>query len=280
MKTIAKQKTFVLELLKELAPDSSNNTLRSWIEKGRVQVEGKVINRSNHLVLGGQEVAVGPRVQFARGDIKILFEDEHLVVLEKPEGLLSVATDFHDEYTAHMILKRRRHPGRVFPVHRLDRETSGVMIFAYTEAARDSLKEQFENRSIEKIYMAIVQGKVLEQKGTWESFLEENGNYFVSSTRSEDRGKLAITYYDVVAQNSRCTCLKLKLQTGRKNQLRVHCSESGFPIIGDKKYGSLSNPIKRLCLHAQSVAFNHPALGKRMHFEVPLPEEFQRLIKL
>ena len=280
MKTIAKQKTFVLELLKELAPDSSNNTLRSWIEKGRVQVAGKVISRSNHLVLGGQEVTVGPRVHFARGDIKILFEDEHLVVLEKPEGLLSVATDFHDEYTAHMILKRRRHPGRVFPVHRLDRETSGVMIFAYTEAARDSLKEQFENRSIEKIYMAIVQGKVLEQKGTWESFLEENGNYFVSSTRSEDRGKLAITYYDVVAQNSRCTCLKLKLQTGRKNQLRVHCSESGFPIIGDKKYGSLSNPVKRLCLHAQSVAFTHPALGKRMHFEVPLPEEFQKLIKL
>lgn len=279
MKTIAKQQAPVIELLKELSPDSSNNTLRSWIEKGRVLVAGKVVNRSSHPVLPGQEVAVGPRVQFARGDIKILFEDEHLVVLEKPEGLLSVATDFHDEYTAHTILKRRRHPGRVFPVHRLDRETSGVMIFAYTESVRDSLKEQFEKRSIEKIYTAIVHGKVPEKKGTWESYLKEDGNYFVSSTLAEKMGKLAITYYDVAAQNSRFTCLKLKLQTGRKNQLRVHCSEAGFPIVGDKKYGSASNPIKRLCLHAQSVSFTHPALGKRMHFEVPLPEGFDRLVR-
>ncbi len=280
MKTIAKQEVPVIELLKELFPDSSNNTLRSWIEKGRVLVGGRVVKRSNDRVLVGQELVVGHRVQFARGDVKILFEDEHLVVLEKPEGLLSVATDFHDEYTAHMILKRRRHPGRVFPVHRLDRETSGVMIFAYTESVRDSLKEQFEKRSIEKIYTAIVHGKVPEKTGTWESYLKEDGNYFVSSTLAEKMGKLAITYYDVVAQNSRYTCLKLKLQTGRKNQLRVHCSESGFPIVGDKKYGSASSPIKRLCLHAQSIWFTHPVLGKRMHFEVLQPEGFYRLVRL
>jgi len=279
MKTIAKSQAPVIELLKELSPDSSNNTLRSWIEKGRVMVAGKVVNRSTHPVLAGQEVSVGPRVQFARGDIKILFEDDHIVVLEKPEGLLSVATDFHDEYTAHTILKRRRHPGRVFPVHRLDRETSGVMIFAYTEAARDSLKEQFEKRLIEKIYIAIVEGKVAAKTGTWESYLKEDGNFFVSSTRSEKMGKLAISHYEVIAQNSRYTSLKVKLQTGRKNQLRVHCSEAGFPIVGDKKYGASSNPIKRLCLHAHSVAFDHPVLGKRMRFEVPLPEDFDRLVR-
>ncbi len=279
MKILAEQEAPIIELLKKLSPDSSNNTLRSWLKKGRVLIAGKVVNRSSYQVLPGQEVSVRPRVQFARGDIKILFEDEHLVVLEKPEGLLSVATDSHDEHTAHMILKRRRHPGRVFPVHRLDRETSGVMIFAYTEPARDSLKEQFEKRLIEKIYTAVVFGKVPEKTGAWESYLKEDGNYFVSSTLAKKTGKLAITYYDVIAQNSRYTCLKLKLQTGRKNQLRVHCSEAGFPIVGDKKYGAASNPIRRLCLHAQSVSFTHPTIGKKMHFEVPQPEGFHRLVR-
>lgn len=278
MKMVAKQESSVFELLKQLSPDSSNNTLRSWIEKGRVVLAGKVVSRSNQVVLAGQELAVGPRVQFARGDIKILFEDEHLVVLDKPEKLLSVATDFQDEHTVHTILKRRRHPGRVFPVHRLDRDTSGVMLFAYTEAAQNALKEQFEKRAIEKIYIAIVQGKMVEKNGKWESLLQEDANYFVSS--SSKSGKLAITEYEVIAQNSRYSALKLKLCTGRKNQIRVHCSEAGFPIVGDKKYGASLNLIKRLCLHAQSVAFTHPTSGKRMHFEIPLPEDFQRLITI
>jgi tRNA pseudouridine32 synthase/23S rRNA pseudouridine746 synthase/23S rRNA pseudouridine1911/1915/1917 synthase len=165
-------------------------------------------------------------------------------------------------------------------VHRLDRETSGVMLFAYTASARDSIKEQFEKRSVEKTYVAIVQGRMDEKKGTWESFLEEDKSYFVASTGSEKKGKLAITHYDVIAENSRYSCLKLKPQTGRKNQLRVHCSEAGFPIIGDKKYGKVSNPIRRLCLHSQSIRFNHPSLKKRMVFDVSLPEDFQKLIQI
>jgi tRNA pseudouridine32 synthase/23S rRNA pseudouridine746 synthase/23S rRNA pseudouridine1911/1915/1917 synthase len=278
MKTVAQAQIPLLQLLKELSPDSSNNTLRSWIEKGRVLVAGKVADRANQAVLAGQEVSVGPRVQFAPSDIKILFNDEHLVVLEKPPGLLSVATDFQQEHTVHTILKRQKRPGRVFPVHRLDRETSGVMIFAYSEEARDHLKEQFEKRMIEKIYIAIVEGQMKSHKGTWESFLEEDERYFVASTPSENRGKLAITFYEMIAQNSRYTSLRLKLQTGRKNQLRVHCSEAGFPIVGDKKYSARSNPLKRLCLHSHQISFTHPNLGKRMHFESPVPADFSHLI--
>lgn len=279
MKTLAQFQAPVLELLKQLSPDSSTNTLRSWIEKGRVQVAGKVVKRSSQQVLAGQEVVVGPRVQFERSDIKILFEDEHLVVLEKPHRLLSVATDFQDQYTVHAILKRRRHPGRVFPVHRLDKDTSGIMLFAYSEEARDRIKEQFEKRSVDKLYIAFVEGKMQEKKGTWESFLEEDENFFVSSTHSEKQGKLAVTFFEVIAQNRSYSSLQLKPQTGRKNQLRVHCSEAGFPIVGDKKYGAQTNPIKRLCLHAQAIAFNHPISGKRMSFSVPVPDEFQKIIK-
>ena len=278
MQTTVTAPALLLEVLKKLAPDSSINTLRSWIDKGRVTVAGKVVAKSNHPVLPGEEVVIGHRVHFARGGIKILFEDKTLVVLEKPPGLLSVATDFKDEHTVHTILKRRDHIDRVYPVHRLDRDTSGVMLFAYTEAARDHLKEQFEKRLVEKMYIAVIEGKLNPQEGKWESFLAEDARFFVASTSSEQTGKLAITLYKVVAQNRRYSRLHLKLQTGRKNQLRVHCREAGVPIVGDKKYGSDSNPIKRLCLHAQSITFVHPVLGKKMTFEAALPQEFDQLV--
>lgn len=280
MKGIPKHNLPILLFLKELAPESSHNTLRSWIAKGRVSIAGKVVDRSNHPVRAGQEVIVGPRVQFTRANVKILFEDEHLIAVEKPAGLLSVATDFHKEYTVHTILKQRLTSGRVFPVHRLDRATSGVMLFAYTEQARDRMKEQFEKRTIEKLYVAIVQGKLSEKKGVWQSYLEEDAQYFVASTPSATKGKLAITYFEVIGQNSRYTALKLKLQTGRKNQLRVHCAEAGFPIVGDKKYGATANPIQRLCLHAQSIAFDHPISHKRMCFTSAVPLPFHQLLPL
>ncbi|MBI3236874.1 MAG: RluA family pseudouridine synthase [Chlamydiales bacterium] len=274
MKKVVTTSTPLLVVLKDLSPDSSNNTLRSWIEKGRVCIDGKRVQAANRHVLEGEEVAVGSRVEFARGDVKILFEDQHLVVVEKPAGLLSVATDFHNIYTVHTILKQRRHPKRVFPVHRLDRGTSGVMVFAYTEAARAHLKEQFEKRLIKKVYIAIVEGKIPDTQGVWESFLQEDSRYFVSSTASKERGKLATTHYLVLSQKRRYTRLQISLETGRKNQIRVHCSEAGFPIAGDKKYGALSDPIKRMCLHAQSLSFTHPHLEKKMEFQTQLPSAF------
>lgn len=271
MKAVIETQTSVLEALKELSPDSSNNTLRSWIAKGRVTVDGNTLLKANTPLLSGQTLSVGPRVSFIREDVKILFEDSSIVVLEKPCGLLSVATDFKKGHTVHDFLKQRAHVSRVYPVHRLDRETSGIMIFAYTDKARHHLKKQFENRQVKKTYLALIEGHMPQTKGKWESALIEDARYFVSSTKVPEAGKIAVTLYEVLKTQSQYSYVRLTPITGRKNQLRVHCAEAGVPIAGDKKYGARSDPLKRLCLHAQNIEFIHPELQKSMIFSASSP---------
>lgn len=278
MKHIADKNCSLLEALNTMAPDSSKNTLRSWIQSGRVTINKQVSMRANTEILPGQEVAVGPKVTFIRGSLRILHDDDQIVVLEKPEGLLSVATDKEKNATVHAMLKRQFHNRRVYPVHRLDRETSGVMLFVYNEEARDHLKSQFEQHTIDKTYYAIVEKQMPAGSGKWESYLEEDDFYFVKTTNDSQKGKLAITHYEVLKSERNRSLLRLKPQTGRKNQLRVHCSESGHSIVGDKKYGGTTNPLKRVCLHAQKITFTHPTTGRRMTFAAPLPDEFTKIL--
>lgn len=280
MKQIADRKAYLLEILQEMAPDSSKNTLRSWLQAGRITVDSQRKTHANIEILPGQEVSIGPKVSFLRGSIRILHEDNEIVVLEKPEGLLSVATDFEKRATVHAILKHRFHHRRVYPVHRLDRETSGVMIFAYTEKAKDVLKTQFEQHLVDKTYFAFVEGEMKLGKGTWESYLEEDDFYYVKSTHDLHKGKMATTHYEVLKTGKNRSFLRLKPQTGRKNQLRVHCSEAGYPMIGDKKYRALTNPLKRVCLHAQKISFVHPITQRKMIFTSPLPEVFNKLLDI
>lgn len=268
----------ILDFLQEHFPESSSNTLRSWIRAGRVSVNGRVITKANTVIEKNTTVSIGPKVSFLKGGIKILFEDDDLIVLEKPEGLLSVATDFDNMTSVHDILKKRFHKQRVFPVHRLDRETSGVMVFAYSNHARKRLKEQFEKHSIEKVYYAIVEGKPSASNGTWESYLEEDAFYSVSSTPDSGKGKLAITHYEEVSSRKGSSLLRLKPVTGKKHQLRVHCKEASLPILGDKRYGTGKDPLERLCLHAQKIVFIHPTSEKRMCFEIPIPQSFHKLL--
>ncbi|MBS0604147.1 MAG: RluA family pseudouridine synthase [Verrucomicrobia bacterium] len=278
MKHIAERSATLLEILHEMAPESSKNTLRSWLQSGRVTVDHQRAERANIEVLPGQEVLVGPKVTFLKGSLRILHDDDQIVVLEKPEGLLSVATEKETRATVHAMLKRQFHNRRVYPVHRLDRETSGVMLFVYNEKARDDLKSQFEQQTVDKTYFAIVEKEMPLGKGTWESYMEEDDFFFVKSTNDSTTGKRAVTHYEVLKAERNRSLLRLKPQTGRKNQLRVHCSEAGHPIIGDKKYGSHSNPLKRLCLHAQKITFTHPLTRRRMTFSAQLPEVFSKIL--
>lgn len=280
MEILAAQNMPLLELLALLSPESSKNSLRSWVEQGRVTLNGIPAKKANLQVNQGDKVAVSKRVHFFDQGIKILYEDEHLVVVDKPEGLLSVASDFEHELSAHGLLKRRFHTKRVYPVHRLDRETSGVMVFAYSEQARDGLKEQFAAHSITREYYAIVEGKIDPAEGTWSSFLAEDALYVVKPTTPDHKGaKHAITHYATVAQSAKWSGLRLTLETGRKNQIRVHCKASKHPVVGDVKYGSVVNPIGRLCLHAHKLGFFHPVKKKPLSFESPLPESFFSLLK-
>jgi len=239
-------------------------------------MDGRCVIKAQMPVTPGTSIAIGPKVHFLENGIKVLYEDRTLIVLEKPEGVLSVATDYDTTANLHTILKRRQKAGRVFPVHRLDRETSGIMLFAYTLTAQKHLKRQFEKRLVEKTYYAIVKGKPALSSGTWESYLKEDESFHVHSSANPESGEHAITHYEVTSSQNGKSLLRLRPVTGKKHQLRVHCKEAGIPILGDPRYGS-EQSAKRLCLHAQKLSFTHPVTEKKMCFEGSLPEIFNQL---
>lgn len=269
----------LLEALSKISPQSSKNTLRSWIKEGRVQVDGRTIKNPSTVVLKDQEVSVGQRKKVIRPGISVLFEDRDLIVIDKPQGLLSVATAFEKGETVHALLKLHFHPRKVFVVHRLDQDTSGVMVFALNEETHEKLKELFQAHEIERAYIAIVEGQLSTPSGIWKSHQYEDAQYRVHETFDAKKGRIAITHFKTLNISKKYTLLQLTLETGRKNQIRVHCQSAGHPVVGDKKYGGRSNPIKRLCLHAHLLAFKHPFTKKYLKFESPVPEEFYRLLE-
>jgi 23S rRNA pseudouridine1911/1915/1917 synthase len=278
MKYIVERNMPLLEALTTLSPQSSKNTLRSWVKAGRVQVDGTLVKNSSDGVSAGQVVTVGQKKKIIGEGIEILYEDDDLVFINKPARLLSVSTAFEKTATAHSLLKEHFHPRRVLIVHRLDQDTSGVMVFAFNQPTLDGLKGLFAEHDIKRTYTAIVEGKMESKSGTWESMLVEDGNYFVHETDDETEGRTAITHYRTLAANKRYSWLELTLETGRKNQIRVHCKAAGHPVVGDKKYGYTGTFAKRLCLHAHLLAFQHPISKKQIRVESPIPEEFYNLI--
>jgi len=176
-----------------------------------------------------------------------------------------VATAFEKGETAHALLRKKYHPRTVHVVHRLDQDTSGVMLFALSEKARDKLKEMFEKHSLQRVYCALIEGKLPQEQGSWVSYQFEDAQYYVHNSDDPAKGKMAITHYRVKESSKRFSLLELTLETGRKNQIRVHCQAAGHPIAGDKKYGSSCDP-GRLCLHAQFLGFIHPITGKQLSF--------------
>ncbi len=277
MRYITPENMLLLESLALLSPNSSKNTLRSWIKEGRVQVDHRVIKQANKEINAGQLIEVGQRKKFIQEGIEILYEDNDLVVINKPSGLLSVSAAYEKTGTAHAVLKNHFHPKRVYIVHRLDQDTSGVMVFALNEKTCTELKKLFAAHDIQREYAAVVEGKMTEKQGTWDSYLYEDKNYHVHETEENDDGERAITHFKIKKTSRTHTWLTLKLETGKKNQIRVHCEAAGFPVVGDKKYGALTNPIKRLCLHAQLLAFKHPITKKDLKCESPIPDEFFKL---
>ncbi len=269
----------LFEIVLQRYPDSSKTTIRSWLREERLLIDGKPASSLDTPLSQETSFSLAPKKKYISSRIEILYEDKDLVVVDKPAGLLSVATDHQKTYCVHTILKRRYHTRRVFPVHRLDRDTSGVLVFAYSEHSRDDLKKQFEAHTIEREYYALVKGSPTPSQGTWKSYLVEEKNFFVRSTLDK-RGKIAITHYSVLKTNGVVSLLRLSLETGRKNQIRVHAKDAGHPLIGDEKYNpSLSEEEHRLCLHAGRLAFQHPRLEKKLEFKSPSPYFFERLVR-
>jgi len=213
--------------------------------------------------------------------IRIVFDDDNVIVVEKPAGVLTMATDAERSKTVYAALReylnRKKPPEKLFVVHRLDREASGLLVFAKTIRAKQRLQDQFKNHTAGRRYIVVVEGRVKADDFTIRSYLRENAAYRVYSTNNQKTGKLAITHVHVLKRNTKTTVLEVRLETGRKHQIRVHLAESGHPVVGDKNYGTGWNPIQRLALHGARLDFKHPANRKLMAFHAALPKSFDAL---
>jgi len=213
--------------------------------------------------------------------IRVVFEDESVIVVDKPAGLLTVSTDTERSNTIYALLRqylnRKKPRETLFIVHRLDREASGLLVFAKTVQAKERLQDQFKSHTAGRLYVAVVEGCVKADDFTIRSYLRENAAYRVHSTPNKKVGKVAITHVRVLKRKTKTTILEVRLETGRKHQIRVHLADSGHPIIGDKNYGARSNPIRRLALHAAHLDFKHPVTGKSMALDAWYPKAFDTL---
>lgn len=213
--------------------------------------------------------------------VQIVFEDKDIIVVDKPEGLLTIATDKEKDRTLYAFLfehvKRKKPPEMLFIVHRLDREASGLLVFAKSETAKHQLQQQFKEHSAGRTYVAVTERRMARTAYTIDTFLAENRIHRCYSTQDRSKGKRAVTHVKVSKRSPHRTLAEVQLETGRKHQIRVHLAEQGHPIVGDKVYGSLSNPIRRLALHAAKLAFKHPRTGKHLEFVSPPPALFASL---
>ena len=216
-----------------------------------------------------------------QAEIEILFEDRDVVVIVKPAGLLTIATEKERNRTAYALLYehvRRQRAGRLFIVHRLDREASGLLVFAKSAEAKIALQEQFKDHSAGRTYVAVTEGRIPRDVFTIESLLAENTAFRCYSTRDPAKGKRAVTHVKVLKRSPHRTLVEVRLETGRKHQIRVHLAEEGFPIVGDPAYGNGRNPIRRMALHGAGLVFRHPHTGKTMTFSAPIPAEIESLV--
>jgi 23S rRNA pseudouridine1911/1915/1917 synthase len=260
----------------------SRTSVKSLLAHRQVMVNNKIVTQFNLVLQPNDMVSVNSgrgSIELSHPKLKIIFEDAHLIVVEKKEGLLTVSTGNSDETTAFSILKyhvKKSSPqNRIFVVHRLDRETSGVIMFAKSKEVQLILQENWHRIITRRIYVALVEGKVEKEQDTIVTWLTENEKSLkIHSSSTDNGGQQAITHYKCIKSNENYSLLEIELETGRKNQIRVHMQGIGHPVVGDKKYGAGVSPIARLGLHARLLAFYHPITTEIVSFETPVPRNF------
>lgn len=277
----------LLDFLFAAMPQRKRTNIKELLKHNQIKVNDTVTTQYDYTLGAGDTVSVNLTRAFAvfyHRRVNIVYEDDDVIVINKGYGLLSMGTaDFKDE-TAYSIirdyLKWKDPRNMLFIVHRLDRDTSGLMLFAKNVEAKETLQYNWNNMVLERKYLAVVEGSVENDEGTVRSYLAENSQFEVYSTQNPEEGQLAVTRYKVLKRSRRgYTMLEVSLDTGRKNQIRVHMKDIGHPISGDRKYGGHPSPIHRLALHAQSLRFVHPVTRRDMKFETPIPSPFATLVK-
>ncbi len=287
MKYSSDEESDLLTILVKLFPQSSRSTLRKMLTSGRVIVDGKICNRAKHEVVVGTNIEIldkvkaaeespSPRAQYTGPKIDIIFEDESILVVLKPEGMLSIATNkletdtLHSRCVDYVQFSGERNWCHI--VHRLDRDTSGVMVFAKNKQHKETLQQQFAERSVQRTYHALVEGRPEKNSGTVSSWLAEDKHLHVRKVSSTYQGaKKAITHWDVEDSDDHVSLIRITIDTGKRHQIRMAMKDLGCPVVGDELHESTANPLNRVCLHATALEFLHPQSDDLVRFTSKVP---------
>lgn len=278
-----KQECELLEFLFLTLKDQSRNSVKSLLSNHKVAVDGAPISQFNFKLFPGDTVIISktPIHKKTRSNLPIIFENDEIIVINKPSGLLSIASDKEKGSTAYRMLteyvQQKDKHNRIFVVHRLDEDTSGVLMVAKSPKLRDALQDKWNELVTKRGYYAIVEGHLDQKSGTIKSYLKKNSQNMMYSSKKEGDGQFSVTHYKVLQEIDGYSFLDVHIDSGRKNQIRVHLGDLGHHVIGDDKYGEPSNPIKRLGLHAYELELKHPFTGKTLKFTAPIPKEFKNL---
>jgi len=287
MEHTANEENLLLEILLIMFPDSSKSKLRKMLTTGRVNINGIPEYKAKAIVLKGDKIKIttlkeaivnspSPKSISQLSKLSILYEDNELIIVNKPTGLLSVSTNKLENDTLHSrcvdYMKKKSRKNWCHIVHRLDRDTSGIMIFAKNIKAKENLQSQFATRSVERIYHALVEGVPDESKGTDLAWIYEDKKLNVKRVKSNFKGaREAITHWNILDDNDSFSLVEIKIDTGRRHQIRLAMKYLNCPVVGDILHGSIFNPFKRICLHATKIRFIHPTTNKSMEIDSPVP---------
>ena len=283
---VVEQEQPLLEFLLEHVKTLSRSKIKQTLQGRGVIVNGKQVTQFDYLLKPGMKVAVSRSKKnnetLRSRYVRIVYEDRWIVVVEKQVGILSMAAG-HSSLNVKSVLDdyfRKTHQKcNAHVVHRLDRDTSGLMVYAKDKQTEQVMEHTWHEMVYDRRYVAVVSGQMEQDSGTIQSYLKDNKAYITYSSPTDNGGKLAITHYFTLDRSRDFSLVEYKLETGRKNQIRVHSADIGHPVCGDVKYGDGSDPVGRLCLHAFLLCFEHPVTHERMEFETPFPRSFTDLFR-
>lgn len=271
----------LLDFIQKALDGVSHNRAKAILTGGGVRVDHKNTRQFDLELHPGQLVEISkrkPKGELQSKFVKIVYEDPQIIVIEKAPGILSMASSHHSFCVKQVLddyFHRTHQKCNAHVVHRLDRDTSGLLVYAKTLEAEQILEHNWRDIVTDRRYLALVSGELPQKQGSVESWLKDNKAYFTYSSPTDNGGKHALTHYRVLKTNGRHSLVELKLETGRKNQIRVHMQDLGHPVCGDTKYGNGDDPIGRLALHAFRLNFYHPITGEPLKFETPVPKGFR-----
>lgn len=276
----------LLEWLLANVKGESKTKIKQTLQGRGIRVDGKTITKFDYPLRPGMKIAVSKTKKnnesFKSRYLKIVYEDRYLIVVEKAVGILSMAAG-HSSLNVKTVLddyfRKTRQNCQAHVVHRLDRDTSGLMIYAKDKQTELALEQDWHGTVYDRRYVAVVSGEMEEDEGVVSNWLKDNKAYITYSSPIDNGGKYAVTHFHTLARTTEHSLVEFRLETGRKNQIRVHTADMGHPVCGDIKYGNGDDPCHRLCLHAYVLCFYHPVTHKPMEFETPIPIEFRRLFK-